>query len=182
MARMRSLCYNEETTAAAGLFCRLTKEDVFMRRKDREIFSRAEMLAVLDRCPVLHLALNAEESPYVVPLSFGWEERGGAVCLYVHGAMEGRRHDLLAADGRVTVLADVFHQYIETANGVSCVYESVIGTGRAEIITGMAAVNGMACILRHCGYPGRKIPPEAFRQTSLWRITLDAMTGKRRRP
>jgi len=139
MARMRPLCYNEETTAAAGLFCRLTKEDVFMRRKDREIFSRTEMLAVLDRCPVLHLALNAEESPYVVPLSFGWEERGGAVCLYVHGAMEGRRHDLLAADGRVTVLADVFHQYIETANGVSCVYESVIGTGRAEIITGAEA-------------------------------------------
>lgn len=153
-----------------------------MRRKDREIVSRAEMLAVLDRCPVLHLALNAEESPYLVPLSFGWEECGGAVCLYVHGATEGRRHDLLAADGRVTVAADTFHRYIETADGISCVYESVIGTGRAEIITGEEAASGMACILRHCGYAGREVPPEALRKTSLWRITLDMMTGKRRLP
>ena len=151
-----------------------------MRRKDREITDHTELLAVLDRCQVLHLALNGKDAPYVVPLSFGWEEREGAVCLYVHGALSGLRHELLAADDRVAVAADVFQRYIETPQGISCVYESVMGTGRAENIVGEAAAHGMDCILRHCGYTGYEVPQAALARTSLWRITLDTLTGKRR--
>lgn len=151
-----------------------------MRRKDREITDHAELLAVLDRCPVLHLALNGETAPYVVPLSFGWEEREGVVYLYVHGALEGRRHELLAADQRVALAADVFQRYVQTPTGISCVYESVMGTGRAERVAGQEAAHGMDCILRHCGYAGYDVPEKALAHTSLWRITVDTLTGKRR--
>ncbi|MGN1019012.1 MAG: pyridoxamine 5'-phosphate oxidase family protein [Aristaeellaceae bacterium] len=151
-----------------------------MRRRDREITDRAEILGMLERCPVVHLGLNGEDAPYVVPLSFGWEERDGQVTLYVHGAMEGRRHALLARDNRVAVAADSFSRYVEGPGGISCVYESVMGEGVAEAVTGEEARRGMDCILRHCGYAGYQCPGNAMEHTSLWRITLRSLTGKRR--
>ena len=151
-----------------------------MRRRDREITDRAEMLMILERCPVLHLGLSGEDGPYVVPLSFGWEERDGQVLLYVHGAMEGRRHTMLARDNRVAVAVDCFDRYVEGPGGISCVYESVMGEGVAEPVTGAEAQHGMDCILLHCGYEGYQCPGNAMAHTSLWRITLRSLTGKRR--
>lgn len=151
-----------------------------MRRKDREITDRAEILAVLDRCDVVHVGMKGGEYPYVVPLSFGWEEKDGTVCIYVHGAKEGYRHTLLKQDARVCVTADRFIQYVETPHGISCVYESVIGTGVAEALTGEEAAAGMACLLTHCGFAGYACPQEETAHTSLWRITLNTLTGKRR--
>ena len=138
------------------------------------------MLAILDRSPVIRLGLNGENCPYVVPLSFGWEEREGQVLVYVHGATEGRRHTLLACDSRVAVEADSFTRYVEGPGGISCVYESVMGEGVAEAVTGAEALHGMDCILRHCGYAGYQCPGNAMAHTSLWRITLHNLTGKRR--
>ena len=151
-----------------------------MRRRDREIKDRAEILGILDRCQVLHLGLTGEAGPYVVPLSFGWEEQDGQLLLYVHGAMEGRRHTMLARDSRVAVAADNFDRYVEGPGGISCVYESIMGEGVAEPVTGEEAQHGMDCILRHCGYAGYQCPGDAMAHTSLWRITLHSLTGKRR--
>ena len=151
-----------------------------MRRRDREITDRGEILGVLDRCQVLHLGLTGEDGPYVVPLSFGWEEQDGQVLLYVHGAMEGRRHTMLARDSRVAVAADNFYRYEEGPGGISSVYESIMGEGVAEPVTGAEAQHGMDCILRHCGYAGYQCPGNAMAHTSLWRITLHSLTGKRR--
>lgn len=48
-----------------------------MRRTDREIMDRQELLDVMARCDVCRLALNDESGyPYVVPLNFGMEEPG----------------------------------------------------------------------------------------------------------
>ncbi|MGN0972901.1 MAG: pyridoxamine 5'-phosphate oxidase family protein [Aristaeellaceae bacterium] len=151
-----------------------------MRRRDREITDRADMLAILDRSPVIRLGMMGEAYPYVVPLSFGWEEQDGQVLLYVHGATEGRRHTLLSRDSRIAVEADSFTRYVEGPGGISCVYESVMGEGVAEAITGAEARHGMDCILQHCGYAGYQCPGDAMAHTSLWRITLHSLTGKRR--
>lgn len=53
-----------------------------MRRTDREITDRQELLDVMARCDVCRLALNDESGyPYVVPLNFGMEEREGTLYL-----------------------------------------------------------------------------------------------------
>ena len=46
-----------------------------MRRKDREIKEFDEIIDVLSRCKVLHLALISDGKPYAVPVNFGY-----AVC------------------------------------------------------------------------------------------------------
>ena len=56
-----------------------------MRRTDREITDRQELLDVMARCDVCRLALNDESGyPYVVPLNFGMEERDGTPVSYTH--------------------------------------------------------------------------------------------------
>ena len=151
-----------------------------MRRRDREITDRAEMLMILERCPVLHLGLSREDGPYVVPLSFGWEEKDERVYLYVHGAREGLRHDLRARDNRVCVEADRFLGYARTSSSVTCQYESVIGFGRAEIVAGEEARHGLELILQHCGYGDVPVDGKTLEITGVWRITLSQLTGKRR--
>lgn len=151
-----------------------------MRRIDREVKSEEEILAILEKCQVLRLALNSETYPYIVPLSFGCEMVGERPYLYVHGATKGLRHALLAADWRVCFEADFFGGYIQSNDGISCQFESVIGFGRAELVTGEEAVHGLQCILNHCGFAGNPIPPATVNHTSVWRITVSQMTGKRR--
>ncbi|MGN0777876.1 MAG: pyridoxamine 5'-phosphate oxidase family protein [Aristaeellaceae bacterium] len=151
-----------------------------MRRKDREISERTDILAILERSAVIRLGMQGEEYPYVVPLSFGWEQRDGQVILYVHGAMAGKRHALLARNNRVAVEADCFQRYVEGPGGISCVYESMMGEGVAECVTGEEARHGLDCLLRHCGYEGYACDEQAMNHTSVWRITLHSLTGKRR--
>lgn len=152
-----------------------------MRRKDREAQTPEEVLDILDRCDTLRVGFSGETYPYIVPLSFGWEEIDERVYLYVHGAREGLRHDMLKNDGRVCVEADRFGGYVETPQGISCVYESVIGFGRAQMVEGEEALHGLRLLLKHCGY----VDAPAFEQTAMhtcvWRITLSQLTGKRRR-
>lgn len=152
-----------------------------MRRHDRELKTEEEILAVLDRCDTIRLALNTETYPYIVPLSFGWEQwENGRVVLYVHGAKEGLRHTLLRNDWRVCVEADRCIDFVKVGEEVTCTYESVIGFGRAECLTGDEALHGLKKILEHCRFGNEPVPPQAAAYTSVWRILISQMTGKRR--
>ena len=63
-----------------------------MRRTDREITDRQELLDVMARCDVCRLALNDESGyPYVVSLNFGMEERFGPRYLVFYGAGVGTK-------------------------------------------------------------------------------------------
>lgn len=67
-----------------------------MRKFDREIRDYNEILRLLDECQTIRLALHDEPYPYVVPLSYGWEERDGKLFVYFHCAKEGKKLDLIA--------------------------------------------------------------------------------------
>lgn len=68
-----------------------------MRRKDREIVDRESMESVIRRASVCHLGMCEGESPYIVPLCFGYYDG----VLYFHSAREGRKLDALRRNGRV---------------------------------------------------------------------------------
>ena len=46
-----------------------------MRKADREIKDFEEIKELLDECQTIRLAMHDEPYPYIVPLSYGWEER-----------------------------------------------------------------------------------------------------------
>lgn len=150
-----------------------------MRRNDKELGTEEEILQVLDRCDTIRLGFQGAEYPYIVPLSFGWEMAGGRLYLYVHGAKAGLRHELLAEDFRVCVEADRNEGFMRVEDGITCRYESVIGFGRVENVVGEEAANGLKLILQHADYPDDPVPECVSEYTSVWKITISQMTGKR---
>ena len=152
-----------------------------MRRSDRELTTEEDILQVLDQCDTIRLGMKGEEYPYIVPLSFGWEQHeNGRVYIYVHGAKEGLRHELLKKDFRVCVEADRCLRFAQIGDDYTCAYESVIGFGRAECVQGEEALHGLKKIMEHCGFGEGHVPPRAAKYTSVWKITISQMTGKRR--
>ena len=106
-----------------------------MLRKDRQITDPALLSAMLDMCPILHIAVKNEPFPYVVPVNYGYEWEGGALVFYFHSAREGMKLELLRADPRVTVNAAAFISYAEAPyRGHLHDYRSVTASGTAEEI------------------------------------------------
>jgi nitroimidazol reductase NimA-like FMN-containing flavoprotein (pyridoxamine 5'-phosphate oxidase superfamily) len=62
-----------------------------MRRKDRKITDRAEIEAIIAKAQVCRLAMADKDRPYIVPLSFGYEDN----TLYFHSANTGKKIDIL---------------------------------------------------------------------------------------
>ena len=155
-------------------------EEWIMRKSDREIKGFSEIVSVVEQCETIRLALHGQDYPYVVPLSFGFEVVNGRLHLYFHGAKQGYKHELIARDNRACVEADIFHQYADTPQGVTTIYESMIGFGHVELVEGDDAIHGLDLLLEHCGYAGYEYDHDVTRVTAVYRVVLEQLTGKRR--
>jgi len=151
-----------------------------MRRPDREIKTWEELVDVLRRADTIRLGIHDDPFPYVVPLSFGFEDCGGQIALYIHGANEGLKHTLLDKNNHVCVEAGIFHKYDETDTGLTTEYESIIGFGTAAMVHGEDAVRGLNLICSHCGYHGYVYDTAMLSHMRVYKITLSSITGKRR--
>ena len=70
-----------------------------MRRKDREVTDFSEIVKIIDRCAVVRLGLADGDFPYIVPLNFAYTVTGRQIYLYVHGAVAGRKYELMRRSG-----------------------------------------------------------------------------------
>lgn len=106
-----------------------------MRRSDREITTRSEILRILDSCKVCRLGMRDGDSIYVLPLNFGYRYDGG-LTLYFHSACEGKKLDLLRACPKVGFEMDCGHELISAE--VPCRYgyrySSLVGNGIVEFL------------------------------------------------
>ncbi len=154
-----------------------------MRKFQREITDRNELLSVLDACQTIRLGLYDNGYPYVIPLSFGYEQVNGKIIIYFHSAKEGKKIDLLARDKRVCVEADILNGYVRTDHGVTADYASIIAFGHAETVSGDEAIHGIELLLNHCritGYSARDCVKTDL--VAVYKITVKEMTGTRRFP
>lgn len=108
-----------------------------MRRQDRRITDPAMICAVLDKCRTLHLGLVEDGRVYIVPLNYGWTEENGRYILYAHSAAEGRKIDLIRGGTDVGFEMETGVEYFDadTACGWGNRYESIIGEGRATLLS-----------------------------------------------
>lgn len=154
-----------------------------MRRKDREITDKAEILDILRRCDTIRVGMVSEGVPYIVPLSFGAEEVDGQVVLYFHSAAEGRKIEALARHPSVCIEADIFHKTETTPHGITSRYESVLGFGTAHPVEGEEKLHGLRLLIEHYGYD--TYPLESCRMlshTAVYKICLTELTGKKNLP
>ncbi|MDR1249630.1 MAG: pyridoxamine 5'-phosphate oxidase family protein [Treponema sp.] len=155
-----------------------------MRRNDREITDIEEKLEIIRRCKALRLGLSEQNQPYVVPLNFGFDYKDGILTLYMHGAKEGKKMDILNRNKQVCFEMDGAHALIagKTPTEHSFAYESVIGFGTAEILEkDDDKTYGLNLLMQHQTGEEREhaYPPEQLKGTLVFRVKVSSFTAKR---
>lgn len=107
-----------------------------MRRKDREVSDVRAITEILDQCKTASIAMIEDGTPYVVPLSYGYEMKEGTLTLYFHCAKEGRKTDILNCNNRVCFTVFCEGEPVQTDIPCNCgyYYSSIIGNGTAQFI------------------------------------------------
>ncbi len=160
-----------------------------MRRQDREITDRAEILDIIRRCRVCHVAFHGGEYPYVVPLNFGIEQRGDRLFLYFHGATEGKKIELLRRDPRVAFVMETIQGSAAAEGNIACrcsmFYESVMGEGTISLLTEEEKPAAFRHLMRH--YYGEEADEFSFETSTLARtvamqLAVSRLSAKRHLP
>ena len=151
-----------------------------MHRNEREITDRKDIDDIIRRCRVCHLAMCDEGQPYVVPLNFGYD--GGF--LYFHAAPEGRKIDIIKRNNRVGFEFDILHDIVtaEQACKWGAKYESVMGSGTAEIVDDLEAKKeALQLIMRQYGNGTWDFKEEILKKTLVLRVRILEISGKARK-
>jgi len=128
-----------------------------MRRTDKEITSRDELVKILNSAMVCRLAFQEDECPYIVPLNYGfsWSDE---LVLYFHGAKEGKKLELLRKNKHVGFEIDVVGELVNKGNPCDwgMKYKSILGKGEVVFLEDdIGKVEALDCIMKHYGYEGK---------------------------
>ena len=152
-----------------------------MRLKKKEVTDRKWMEDILKRGRYMHLGMaDAAGSPYVVPIGYGY----GDGAIYIHGASEGRKNDILAVNPRVCFQVTLDAEVVpnDIAAKFSMKYRSVTGFGTVRSLTDPRERNAALKILMdHYSGPHTDFPEDSEMHKKLWvaRLDIDGMTGKK---
>lgn len=154
-----------------------------MRREDREIKEFGEIVEVMKKCDVCRIALNDNGYPYMIPLNFGMRTEGEQITLYFHGAGEGKKYELIRRDNRASFEMDCSHRLIVDREGCRCTmgYESVVGRGRIEIVQGEEKQDGLCALMGQYHEEDFPFRREVAERTTVLKLTVEEVTGKRNR-
>lgn len=155
-----------------------------MRRSNREVTERADILAILDKCEIMRIGLSVDDKPYIVPMNFAYEQIDGRIFIYFHCASEGKKLDIIERNNNVCFEADCSYKTLEgsTACEWSAEFESVIGEGTiAKLTDETQKISALDIFMKRYGYAGKP----NYKQTELdavtiLKISVASITGKRR--
>lgn len=153
-----------------------------MRRNDRAVTDPAETVDIMSRCEVLHLAINTDGAPYLLPVNFGMEPDG--MTLYIHGAMTGTKYGLLEKDSRVGFELDCHHGLVLDDDDHSCTidYESVIGWGIVDELIGKEEKrHALGRIMKQYHAEDFPFDTAPIPRTRILRLRVQERTAKRRK-
>jgi len=152
-----------------------------IRRKEKEVTDKTEMVRVLLGARYVTIAMCDEDGPYLATLTHGYDEARSAI--YFHCAQDGRKVDALKRDGRVWGQALIDLGY---ADG-SCdhLYETTQFRGKVTFVQDVEEKRHalMIMIRKNERDPGRvameQVTDESLRHVNIGRIDVALMTGKR---
>jgi nitroimidazol reductase NimA-like FMN-containing flavoprotein (pyridoxamine 5'-phosphate oxidase superfamily) len=150
-------------------------------RPEREILDRVEVLRLLKAGKYAVLSLCRDNEPYVVTLSYGYDEEANA--LYFHCAKEGLKLDFIRANPLVcgTVIED--GGYISGECGHN--YKTVVFQGVIQIISDIAEMQrAMKVLLTHLESDAevikkkQSLPPSAYNKMLILKLPITHLHGK----
>jgi uncharacterized protein len=103
-----------------------------MRRIDKEIIDKEIIESILKKADHCVIALSDNNSPYIVPMNFGFKDQ----TLYLHSSPEGRKIKILKSNNKVSFGVEIKTKLVKNENPCNwgMDYLSVIGEGYAYFI------------------------------------------------
>ena len=151
-----------------------------LRRRDKEVSNPEILTKILRSAKYVTLALCANNQPYLVSLSHGYDEEHN--CIYFHCAKEGKKLDYLKSNDVVWGQALLDQGYLE--GECTHQYASVHFSGKVTFIEETnEKLAGVKCMMRHLdSNPDAlfaKFDSKRLENTVIGRVDLDEMTGKK---
>lgn len=153
------------------------------RRTDRQVTDIGEILEIAGKCRVIRLAMTDSDGRlYIVPMNYGYEYAGGVLSIYLHSAKSGRKLDIIKSNPNIAFELDCDNGVScgELPCSATCYYESITGTGRAELLEA-AEEKARALELLMRNVTGRvfTFDEEAVNSVAVIKVTADSFTCKR---
>ena len=107
-----------------------------LTRREKLITDIDTVIEILEKSKVLHLGLVDGDEPYVVPMNYGYTMDDGKLTLWLHGATQGRKYDIIRKNPKVFFEMECdlqpFEGDVACKYGIS--YSSLMGRGTAVIV------------------------------------------------
>jgi uncharacterized protein len=150
-----------------------------VRRTDREITDQQELRAILKTAKYVTIAMCRQNEPYLVSLSHGYDQEKNAV--YFHCASEGKKLEYLKVNSNVWGQAVLDFGVTDECDYA---YSSVHFQGKLRLIEDAAEKrHAIEVLVRQLSANPEaklaKIKPEKLQTTTLGRIDILCMTGKK---
>ncbi len=143
--------------------------------------SPSDVESILKEAQVLYVALSDHGIPYVVPMCFGYEDQ----CIYLHSKAAGRKMEIMERHN-VVCFCCVSHIQAVPADrpcSWSMHYRSVIGTGRARMVTDHEEKrSALECIARRFDADAAPFDDSAMAQTAVICIHIEQASCRIREP
>ena len=148
-----------------------------MRRKDKAVSDASGINAIIEKSMVCRLGMVDGDKPYIVPLSFGYQDH----TLYFHGALKGRKIDLLKENPNVCVEFDIAVEALKNVDACnwSMTFQSVIGFGKASLVEGLEPKRqALGIIMAHYSHQMFEFPENKVNATAVIKVEIEKMAGK----
>jgi uncharacterized protein len=158
-----------------------------VRRRDRAVGDEEWIRELLHRAPFGTLATVHDGQPFINSNIFVYREDAHA--LYLHTAHAGRTRGNVEGDERVCFAVSEMGRLLPaaTALNMSIEYAGVVVFGRAAVVTDEAEARAALEALLDKYFPHlrrgtdyRDIQPEELARTTVYRVRIDAWSGKRK--
>lgn len=113
-----------------------------MRRKDREVTDFETVVSIIDECDIIRLGLSDGDYPYIVPVNFAYRTEGNQIYFFIHGAMAGRKFELMTKNPRCSFEMDIPLEMdcMVEKKDVTMRYKSVMGKADIRFLDGKERV------------------------------------------
>ena len=153
-----------------------------MRKIDRKVTDPGTINGIIAQMDAIRIGFFDGDEVYIVPLSFGFEEKEGKYTFYMHGAKAGRKADLVRQCGKAGFELDKTIQ-VKTdpqACDHTVTYNSVIGHGAiSEVMDPDEKRHALNAIMKqNTGNAEWDYPEKMLQATFVMKLTADWITCK----
>jgi nitroimidazol reductase NimA-like FMN-containing flavoprotein (pyridoxamine 5'-phosphate oxidase superfamily) len=151
-----------------------------VRRKDKEITNTQLLNKILKTARFMTIALCKENQPYLVSLSYGYDENHR--CLYFHCAKEGKKLEYIKSNSLTWGQVILDHGYSQ--GECDHLYASVHFQGKISLISNLTEKRiAVECMIRQLDEKPQdlisKLKFDRLTNTVVGRIDISHVTGKK---